>query len=75
MPDSPYFTAVKAAMLVKLVYEQERSNRSVSLDDVRMFRIRAHEVATMAEMAEQPKEAPICPRCELWICGCPKEPA
>lgn len=51
---SPYFLAVKAAHIVKLVWEQERLNRTVTLDDMRMFRIRAHEVATMAEMAEGP---------------------
>jgi hypothetical protein len=49
---SPYFLAVKAAHLSALVMERERCNVSVSLEDVRMFRIRAHEVATMAELAE-----------------------
>lgn len=49
---SPYFLAVKAAHLSALVMERERCNVSVSLEDVRMFRLRAHEVATMAELAE-----------------------
>jgi hypothetical protein len=55
---SPYFHAVKAAHLSALVMERERINLPVSQDDVRMFAIRAHEVATMAEMAEG---VPVCP--------------
>jgi hypothetical protein len=51
---SPYFLAVKAAHLSALVMERERCNLPVSLEDVRMFRIRAHEVATLAELAEGP---------------------
>lgn len=51
-----YFTAVKAAHLVKLVWERERCNLPVSLEDVRMFRTRAHEVATLAELAEKDAE-------------------
>lgn len=68
MPDSPYFLAVKAAHLSALVMERERCNLPVSLEDVRMFRIRAHEVATLAELAEQSTHGQ---RCEHE--GCPDE--